>query len=225
MNDGAKAAQASELFFALVGLYLLATAFSANDQDVLLGRTVVISRIGATLRVSFSFAIAPFVFRVRLPSTSIPSCATICSPRTADAAASLRVRLVTFEASKEADFDGVFAQIGASGAGGLLAVGNPFLFQHHRRIVAFANRSQLPAVYEWAEIARNGGLMAYGDSIAALYRRAGDYVGRVLKGAKPADLPIDFPPEIRLTINLKTASEIGFSFPPGFRDRADEVIE
>ena len=67
--------------------------------------------------------------------------------------------------------------------------------------------------------------MAYGDSVHALYRRAGDYVGRVLKGSKPADLPIDVPPKIGLTINLNTALEIGFTFPPGFRDRAEEVIE
>src|SRR3954467_1659530 len=144
---------------------------------------------------------------------ALPDLAAKYARAVAEAAASLRVRLVTFDTHKEADFDGAFAQIGASGAGALLSTANPFLFQHHRRILAFAHRSRLPAIYEWAEIARNGGLMAYGDSVAALNRRAGDYVGGVLKGAKPADLPIDLPPEIRLTINLKTASETGFAFP------------
>jgi putative ABC transport system substrate-binding protein len=142
----------------------------------------------------------------------------------ADATALLRVRLVTINASKVADFDGAFAQIGGSGAGALLVMSSPFFFVEHPRIVAFANRSRLPAIYEWADIPRNGGLMAYGDSVHALYRRAGDYVGRVLKGSKPADLPIDVPPKIGLTINLNTAQEIGFTFPLGFRDRAEEVI-
>jgi putative tryptophan/tyrosine transport system substrate-binding protein len=108
----------------------------------------------------------------------------------AEAAAALGVRLVTVDADKAADFDGAFAQIGASRAGALLVMPDPFFFAHHRRIVAFANRARLPAIYEWGDIARDGGLMAYGDSIHALYRRAGDYVGRVLKGAKPADLPV-----------------------------------
>jgi putative tryptophan/tyrosine transport system substrate-binding protein len=157
--------------------------------------------------------------------SALPDLAAKNAHALANAAASLRLHLVTIEISKEADFDDAFGQIGASGAGALLVTGSPFLFQHHRRIIAFANRSRLPAIYEWAEISRNGGLMAYGDSIAALNRRAGDYVGRVLKGAKPADLPIDLPPQIRLTTNLKTAQEIGFTFPPGFQDRADEVIE
>ena len=142
-----------------------------------------------------------------------------------DAAALLKVRLVTINADKATDFDDAFAHIGGSGAGALLVMSSPFFFAEHPRIVALANRSRLPAIYEWADIARNGGLMAYGDSVHALYRRAGDYVGRVLKGSKPADLPIDVPPKIGLTINLNTAQEIGFTFPPGFRDRAEEVIE
>ncbi len=102
-----------------------------------------------------------------LALSALPELAAKNARAVADAAASLRVRLVTFEASRERDFDAAFAQIGASGAGALLVTGSPFLFQHHRRIVDFANRSRLPAIYEWAEIARNGGLMAYGDSIAA----------------------------------------------------------
>jgi len=74
-------------------------------------------------------------------------------------------------------------------------------------------------------ITEDGGLMAYGESVRTIYRRVGDYAGRILKGAKPGDLPLDQPALIRLVINLKTANQIGFTFAPQFFDRADEVIE
>jgi putative ABC transport system substrate-binding protein len=95
----------------------------------------------------------------------------------------------------------------------------------HRAIVALATRYRLPAIYEWGEIARDGGLMAYGDSLEALYRRVGDYAGRILKGARSADLPVDRPAAIRVVINLKAAKAIGFTFPPALLARADEVIQ
>jgi putative ABC transport system substrate-binding protein len=143
----------------------------------------------------------------------------------ADAAASLGVRVLIFDASKEADFEEAFAQIARSGAGALLVMPDPFLFSLDRKIIALATRYRLPASYEWGDIARHGGLMAYGDSITALYRRVGDYTGRVLKGTKPGELPVEQPAAIRLVINLKAAKAIGFEFPPHFLDRADEVIE
>jgi putative ABC transport system substrate-binding protein len=143
----------------------------------------------------------------------------------ADAAASLGVRVLTIEASNETDFDDSFAQIARSGAGALLVMPDPFFFSQHRKIVALANRYRLPASYEWGDIVRNGGLMSYGDSIDALYRRVGDYTGRVLKGTKPGELPVEQPAAIRLVVNPQAAKAIGFEFPPHFLDRADEVIE
>jgi putative tryptophan/tyrosine transport system substrate-binding protein len=93
------------------------------------------------------------------------------------------------------------------------------------KIVALAARYKLPAIYNWREFAADGGLMAYGDSLSTLYRRAGDYAGRILKGAKPRDLPIDRPAVIQLVVNLTTAKALGLTLPPAILGRADEVIE
>jgi putative ABC transport system substrate-binding protein len=141
------------------------------------------------------------------------------------AAAKLGIRLATAEARGEADFERAFAAMTTAGVGALLPAGSPVFFARHRALVALAARHKLPAIYEWREEAADGGLMAYGDSLSALYRRVGDYVGRILKGAKPADLPVEQPGVIRLTVNLKTANALGLAVPPSILARADEVIE
>jgi putative ABC transport system substrate-binding protein len=143
----------------------------------------------------------------------------------AAAAATLKIRLVTAEARGEAEFDRAFAEMTKAGAGACLVVSDPVYFAQHPAIVALAARYKVPAIYEWREITANGGLMAYGDSFPALYRRVGDYVGRILKGAKPADLPVEQPGTIRLVVNLKTAEALGLTIPPSILARADEVIE
>ena len=142
-----------------------------------------------------------------------------------EAAGSLGVQLETFDAHREGEFETAFARIAQSGAGGLLVMPDPFFYSRHRKIIELANRQRLPAIYEWREMAQHGGLMAYGDSLRALYLRVGEYVGRILKGAAPGDLPVDLPPIIKFTINLKTAKEIGFTFPELLVAQADEVIQ
>lgn len=141
------------------------------------------------------------------------------------AAGKLGVRLATAEARGEADFERAFAAMTKAGAGALLPAASPVFFARHRALVALAAQYKLPAIYEWREEAVDGGLMAYGDSLLALYRRVGDYVGRILKGAKPADLPVEQPGVIRLVVNLKTANALKLSVPPSILARADEVIE
>jgi ABC-type uncharacterized transport system substrate-binding protein len=141
------------------------------------------------------------------------------------AAAKLGIRLVTVEARGDADFDQAFAEMTKAGAGAFLPADSPIFFARHRALIAFAARHKLPAIYEWREEAVDGGLMAYGDSLRALYRRVGDYVGRILKGAKPADLPVEQPGVIRLVVNLKTAKALGLTLSPSLLARADEVIE
>jgi putative ABC transport system substrate-binding protein len=141
------------------------------------------------------------------------------------AAQSLGIHLVTAGARDAGEFDKAFATIAQAGAGALLVMPDPYFYTRHPEIVARAARYKLPAIYEWAEIAQDGGLMAYGESVRALYHRVGDYAGRLLKGAKPGDLPLDQPAVIRLVINLKTAKALSFTFPPSILDRADEVIE
>jgi putative ABC transport system substrate-binding protein len=141
------------------------------------------------------------------------------------AAQSLGVRIMTVEARSAADFEAAFGRMAQQQAQALLVMSDPSLFSQHRAIVALALRYRLPAIYEWGEIAQNGGLMAYGDGLQALYRRVGDYAGRVPKGRKPADLPLDQPPAIRLVVNLRTAQALGLTIPQSILSRADEIIE
>ena len=109
--------------------------------------------------------------------------------------------------------------------GALLVPFDPVLNAHRRQIIALAARDRLPAAYALREFVIDGGLMSYGDSAAESYGLAGGYVGRILKGAKPADLPVQQATRLELTLNLKTAKTLGLTIPIPLLGRADEVIE
>jgi len=128
-------------------------------------------------------------------------------------------------ANSVADIEPAFAAIAAQGADALLVMADPFFNDNREKIIALAARQALPAIYEWREFAQAGGLMSYGTSLTDAFRLLGDYAGRVLKGAKPADLPVQQVVKVELVLNLKTAKTLGVTFPITLLGRADEVIE
>jgi putative ABC transport system substrate-binding protein len=140
------------------------------------------------------------------------------------AAGALEVRVQFFEARGPADFDRAFSDMTKARAGALTVFTSAMLFTERRRLVDLAEKSRLPAVYPWREGADVGGLMAYGPNLLDLYRRAATYVDRILKGAKPSDLPVEQPTKFELVINLKAAKALGLTIPPSLLRRADEVI-
>jgi putative tryptophan/tyrosine transport system substrate-binding protein len=141
------------------------------------------------------------------------------------AARNLGVRLVILHASTPGDIEAAFASLVGRQIGALLGGADALLFSQRRQIAALAVRHAIPAIYEFREFVEAGGLMSYGSSSADAYRLAGTYAGRILKGEKPADLPVQQSTKVELIINLKTAKLLGVSFPLTLLVRADEVIE
>jgi len=141
------------------------------------------------------------------------------------AARTLGVRLQLVEARGPEDFARAFSEMTRARAGALTMLPSNMFFNERRRLVDLAAKNRLPAVYPWRELVDAGGLMSYGLNVADLFRRAAGYVDKVLKGASPADLPVEQPTKFELVINLKTAKALGLTIPPSLLQRADQVIE
>jgi putative ABC transport system substrate-binding protein len=141
------------------------------------------------------------------------------------AARALGVRLQFVEARRPADFDRAFADMTRARTGALTVLGNNMFIIERRRLVDLAAKTRLPAVYGGREFVDAGGLMAYAPNAADLFRRAATYVDKILKGANPADLPVEQPTKFELVINLKTAKALGLTIPQSVLGRADEVIQ
>jgi putative tryptophan/tyrosine transport system substrate-binding protein len=141
------------------------------------------------------------------------------------AARALGVRPQFVEARGPADFDRAFSEMTRARAGALTVFANAMFTIERRRLVDLAAKNRLPALYAFREYVDAGGLMAYGPHLADLYRRAATYVDRILKGAKPGDLPVEQPTKFELVVNLKTARTLGLTIPPSVLSRADQIIE
>jgi putative tryptophan/tyrosine transport system substrate-binding protein len=140
------------------------------------------------------------------------------------AAASLGVTLIVVH-MRDADYERAFTRMVSERAHALLVLASPILNRDRGRIIELAARHRLPAIYQWGVHAVEGGLMAYGSSLDALQRRMAAYVDRILKGARPADLPVEQPTVYELTVNLKTARALGLTLPRTLLLRADQVIQ
>jgi putative ABC transport system substrate-binding protein len=146
-------------------------------------------------------------------------------PRVQQAASAKGIRLHILNATDEAEFEPAFASLAHLKADALIVGTDQFFTSRREQIVALASRYSIPAIYEWQEFVTAGGLISYGASLTSLYRETGAYVAKVLKGAKPADLPIQQPTNFELVINLKAARALGLAVPPTLLAAADKVIE
>jgi putative ABC transport system substrate-binding protein len=142
-----------------------------------------------------------------------------------DAARTKGLQLPILKASTASEIDVAFASLVQLHNDAILVGSDPFFASRREQLVALAAGHAIPAMYEWREFAMAGGLISYGTSLTGMYRLAGAYVGRVLAGAKPADLPVEQPTRFELVVNLKTAKTLGLTVPPSILARADEVIE
>jgi putative ABC transport system substrate-binding protein len=142
-----------------------------------------------------------------------------------EAARTKGLQLHVLKASSDSEIDTAFASLVQLHAGALVVGADPFLSSRREQLVALASRHAVPSIYAYREFADAGGLISYGPSLTLAFRLVGDYAGKVLKGAKPADLPVQQPTTFELVINLKTAKALGLTVPPTMLALADEVIE
>jgi putative ABC transport system substrate-binding protein len=160
-----------------------------------------------------------------LVNPTSPALAEPVSKQVQTAARALGIKLHVLHASSEPEFNAVFATATQLQAAGLVIGPDTFFNSRIEQLAALTVRHALPAVYQWREFTAAGGLLSYGSSITDVYRQAGVYTGRILKGEKPADLPVQQATKVELFINLKTAKALGLTMPTALLVRADEVIE
>jgi ABC-type uncharacterized transport system substrate-binding protein len=213
--------------------------FVSGDDPVKIGLVSNLSRPGGNLTgVTFFGGSQLFAKRMELLRDLLPNATVIAVltdpnfrgfeaelPEVEAAGKALGRRVITVKAAKEADFEPAFAAIVQAGAGAVLISGGPFFTSQRRTLAAMALRHRLPSSSDLRESVVDGVLMSYSASFSGAYRQAGAYVGKILKGAKPADLPVLQPTTFELVINLATARALGIHIPPSIMLRADEVIE
>jgi len=212
--------------------------FTSGDDPVAAGLVASLARPGGNL-TGFSFLLGEMEpKRFELLSELVPQVGVFAllvnpnSPRTEgiirdvqEAAHAKRVQLQILKAGTETEIDSAFASPVELHAGAFVVSIDPFFYGRREQLVTLAARHAIPAIYGFREFAAAGGLISYGANLAAICRQEGIYAGKILKGAKPADLPVQQPTIFELVVNLKTANALGLTVPPSILARADEVIE
>ena len=230
-TSGALAAKAATATIPIV--------FSAGGDPVQLGLVASLNRPGGNVTGMTIWNVELMPKRQELIRELVPSATNMAlltnptNPTSADAetkhaqaaARGLGLKLHVLNASTESEIDAVLATLGQRGINALLIGSDVFFFDHRGQIVALAASHSIPTIYDRREFAAAGGLISYGASILDAYRQVGVYVGRILKGERPADLPVMLPTKFELSINLKTAKTLGLSVPSTLIGRADEVFE
>jgi putative tryptophan/tyrosine transport system substrate-binding protein len=212
--------------------------FTANGDPVREGLVTSVNRPGGNVTGFTIFGPAAVTKRMELMHELVPQASVIgylmnpnhpsgeIEMQAAETAArSLGKKMPVFKASNEPDLDVAFVTMVQQQVSTLVVASDPFFWSRRGNVVSLAARYELPAIYYLPEFARDGGLMAYGNSLPDIYRQVGVYVGRVLKGEKPADLPVVQSTKFQFVINLKTAKALGIELPNSMQLLADEVIE
>jgi len=213
--------------------------FEVGSDPVQLGFVSSLSRPGGNVTgvTQLSIAVAPKrleLLHELLPTARVmallidpadPTNAKTTVSEVSAAAHTFGLQLHVLNASNESDFTGIFAKLIQLGAGGLVVGGGSFFSGHEEQLAALTVRHAVPAASEHREFAAAGGLLSYGTSLSDAYRLAGVYAARVLKGEKPADLPVQQSTKVELFLNLKTAKALGITVPLPLSGRADELIE
>ena len=212
--------------------------FSVGEDPLATGLVASLNRPGGNLTGAYQFTSGLEGKRLGLLHEVVPKGSRIgalINPDFSAAQAQLReleeaaprlgVQLVVVRANVENDFETAFSTLVREKATALLVCASPFFFSRHQQIVVLAARHALPAIYEWRDFAATGGLISYGTNLADAYRQAGVYAARILKGAKPADLPVVQSTKFELVINLQAAKALRVEVPNAIQLLADEVIE
>ena len=216
----------------------LPIVFTGVGDPVALGLVASLARPGGNVTGFSLLSVELTPKRLELVSELVPWAGVIAllvnpsNPQTEgvvrdvqEAARAKRVELPVLKAGVDSEIDAAFASLVQQQAGGLVVQADAFFTSRRGKLVALAARKGVPAIYALREFSAAGGLISYGSSLTATYRQAGIYAGRILEGAKPADLPVQQPTTFELVVNLKTANALGLTVPPSILARATEVIE
>jgi putative ABC transport system substrate-binding protein len=212
--------------------------FTTGSDPVADGLVANLARPGGNVTGFTNIAADLMEKRLELLTEMVPQAKTVAllvnpnnpnavplAARLPGAARSKGLRLDVLQASTESEIDAAFTTFGRLQAGALLAGSDAFFNSRREQIVALAAKHAIPGIYDTPAFTEAGGLMAYGPSLTEMYRQVGIYTGKILRGARPGDLPVQQPTKLELVINLKTAKVLGLAVPHSLLQRADEVIE